>query len=89
MTRTLVTQISRVRYDELITGWLDGSLKEEWVKLENTKLTKAKQVEERQIKAIAMIISNNDIFNSVKEKPWNLIKVYKEANGTMSIELLG
>jgi len=89
MTRTLVTQISRVRYDELITGWLDGSLKEEWAKLENTQLTKSQQVEERQIKAIAMIVSNNDIFNSVKEKPWDLIKVYKEANGTMSIELLG
>lgn len=89
MAKTLVTQMTKARYDELISGWLDGSLKEKWVKLENNQLTKAQQVEERQIRAIAMIVSNEKVYKSVREKLWNLITIYREDNGTLSIQLFG
>lgn len=59
MSLTRITQMSRVRFRELCAAWLDGSLMQKWEGKEHG-VTKAEQVEERQIKAIGLIMADKD-----------------------------
>jgi hypothetical protein len=57
MSEARITSMSRTRYQELIKQWLDGTLLANWP--DNKRATtKSEQVEERQIKAIAMIYTD-------------------------------
>lgn len=85
----LLTQISSVRYDELVEQWLNGSLKQKWDELQGKKLTKRQQVEERQIRAIATIVQLPDgdsVKNIVQKGRWSKLNIYR-VDGTKGLIL--
>lgn len=88
MTKTLLTQMGIARYDEIVAGWLDGTLQKKWSELQKFNpdrvLTKKEQVEERQIRAIAFMFAERDnpradeLLKVIRERKWRLIKFYKD-----------
>lgn len=98
MSKTLLTQMGIVRYDEIVAGWLDGTLQKKWAELQKFNpdrvLTKKEQVEGRQIRAIAFMFAERDnprvdeLLKVIRERKWRLIKFYKDGN-QISLEVLG
>lgn len=89
--KTLLTQLSESKYDELVEGWINGSLQEKWKVLNGQELTKKQQVEERQIRAIAMIFSqpeDSSIRQTIRNRRWKELKFYKTSKGII-LEVTG
>jgi hypothetical protein len=75
-----ITQMSKPRFMELCAEWADGSLIDKWNDLQEAK-TKAEKVEERQIRAIAMLIQEApEEYRRLLREDWKLFEVLVDEN---------
>ena len=91
MPEKVYTTMTRRRYRELIDRWLDGTLLQKW-EGHRKPTTKAEQVEERQIKAIAMIYTENikAVLDQLAKDDWSELRlVHDEARKIMRIQIVG
>lgn len=82
----LITSLSRVRFDELQEGILDGSLARRWGELEAKEpeeLTRKQKVELRQLSwLIALTQSDPAAIRKMIDDPhWHEVKVFDRGNG--------
>lgn len=78
---TRITSMSKVRFEELLHGIMDGSLSQQWTGKDEQKLTKREQVELRQLLAIANIYNENPIaLEKVNKGNWKLLEILKQGD---------
>lgn len=91
MTKKLLTQMGPVVYRELVSGWQNGSLLEKWELLKNRPvLTKSQQVEDRRIRAIAMLAkgANEETIAFINRMKWKELKFYVDGD-VIFVEVIG
>jgi hypothetical protein len=74
-----ITSITKQRFRELCQQWIDGILQEKWPE-GKVAITKAEQVEERQIRAIGLIYSsdNDDIRKLLFTDKWRELYILQD-----------
>jgi len=81
MTKTF-TQMSRVKFEELRQGILDGSLAKKWQDYEDanpdTELTKSEKVESRQLQAIVALHKNGLLSTVLDNKKWTQLYIKQD-----------
>ena len=81
MAATRYTSMSRQRYRELLENILSGTLSEKWKNID-IATCKADKVEERQIKAIGMIVHYTDDATKavLKEDNWDTLYILRDGD---------
>lgn len=87
MSAQRITSMSRARFQELRQQWLDGVLSEKWK--DKTPTTKADKVEDKQIRAMAMIFQMPKAQRSILDTDnWSELHVVKDCD-TLKLEIIG
>jgi hypothetical protein len=80
-----ITSMKRARFDELLAGAFDGTLMDKWGGIDEDNMTKAQEVEARQLRAIRVLHDSGKLAE-VCDMEWRELVLF-EKDGRLQVEL--